>query len=184
MKLSDARALIATAVPGPGGIWADLGAGEGTFTRALAELLGPSGRIYAVDRDPGALVALRRETATMRNVIPFVADFSSLFELPGLGSTPLDGMLLANSLHFIAGANMVLARLVERLRPGGRAVFVEYDRPDPNRWVPYPIPPARLSDLAFHTGLSTPTIVATRSSTYGGDVYVAWAERLAVQRGN
>ena len=35
----------------PGGSWADIGAGEGAFTLALADLLGPGGRILAVDRD-------------------------------------------------------------------------------------------------------------------------------------
>ena len=35
----------------PGGTWADIGAGEGAFTLALADLLGPGGRIVAVDRD-------------------------------------------------------------------------------------------------------------------------------------
>ena len=34
-----------------GGTWADIGAGEGAFTLALADLLGPGGRIVAVDRD-------------------------------------------------------------------------------------------------------------------------------------
>jgi hypothetical protein len=32
-------------VPEPGGVWADLGSGEGAFTLALADLLGPGGRI-------------------------------------------------------------------------------------------------------------------------------------------
>ena len=38
-----------------GGTWADLGAGTGAFTLALAELVGPSGEVIAVDRDRGAL---------------------------------------------------------------------------------------------------------------------------------
>ena len=58
MNARDARALIAPAVDGPGGIWADLGAGTGTFTRALAGLLGPDCTIYAVDRDPHSVAEL------------------------------------------------------------------------------------------------------------------------------
>jgi ubiquinone/menaquinone biosynthesis C-methylase UbiE len=147
--------LIRAAIPKHGGTWADLGAGEGTFSRALAELLGPDSRIYAVDSDASALAALDRWPGAVRpNVIPVVADFSRPFELPGLRGTPLDGILLANALHFIRDADEVLARLVAQVRPGGRVVFVEYDRRAPSRWVPYPI---------------------------GGDLYVAVAERAEKQ---
>jgi ubiquinone/menaquinone biosynthesis C-methylase UbiE len=180
VNVNDAKALIASAIPERGGTWADLGAGEGTFTRALAELLGPNGRLYAVDRDANALAALERETARTPNVIPVVADFSRPFDLPGLNGAQLDGMLFANALHFIRDVNEVLARLVTLLRSGGRVVFVEYDRRGPNPWVPYPIPAARLPALTSFAGLSTPTITATRASTYGGDLYVATAERVVV----
>jgi len=46
------------AVAGQDGAWADLGAGEGTFTRALSEILGAASRIYAVDRDRAAVAEL------------------------------------------------------------------------------------------------------------------------------
>ena len=51
MRAHDAAALIRSAVTEPGGKWADLGAGTGTFSRALATLLGPAGTVYAVDHD-------------------------------------------------------------------------------------------------------------------------------------
>jgi ubiquinone/menaquinone biosynthesis C-methylase UbiE len=50
MDHREMMALIRPAVPGEGGSWADLGAGAGNFTRALGNLLGPKGTIYAVDR--------------------------------------------------------------------------------------------------------------------------------------
>ena len=65
MEIHDAAALIAGALPPrrPGAaeptLWADLGAGTGTFTSALAWLLGQGATVLAVDRDPGALGALR-----------------------------------------------------------------------------------------------------------------------------
>lgn len=179
MNTGDAAALIARAIPGRGGTWADLGAGEGTFTRALAELLGPDSTIYAVDRDAGAVAAIERWSPTAKaNVIPVAADFTRPFELPGLDESLLDGMLLANALHFVRDAVVVLARLAAMVKPGGRIVFVEYDRRASSRWVPYPIPVARLPALAASAGLSTPTIMATRPSDYGGEIYVAVAERL------
>ena len=55
--------LLSAAVEA-GGTWADIGAGSGAFTLALAELLGPRGRIFAVDRDAGGLRAM--ESAVRR----------------------------------------------------------------------------------------------------------------------
>ena len=178
MNVQAAAALIADAIPKRESTWADLGAGEGTFTQALAGLLGPNSRIYAVDRDAGAVAAVERwAAATKANVITVSADFTRPFQLPARADPQLDGMLFANSLHFVRDADAVLARLATWVRPGGRVVFVEYDRRGPNRWVPYPISAARLPALAAAAGLSTPIITARRASDYGGDLYVAAAER-------
>jgi precorrin-6B methylase 2 len=43
----------------PGGRWADLGAGEGAFTLALADLLGPGAHITAIDKDERALKSIK-----------------------------------------------------------------------------------------------------------------------------
>jgi ubiquinone/menaquinone biosynthesis C-methylase UbiE len=175
----EAVALIAAAVPHGAVTWADLGAGDGTFTRALVELLGPGARIYAVDRDARALAVLRRWAAREgANVIALEGDFTGSLELPRLGDARLDGLLLANTLHFIRDADVVLARLAALVRPGGRVVIVEYDRRAANRWVPYPISVERLPALAAAAGLSTPAITATRPSAFGGMLYVAAADRL------
>src|SRR5256885_16083795 len=58
LKHADLVALIEAGVGERGGSWADLGAGEGAFTLALSDLLGPDAHIVAVDRDAGALRAL------------------------------------------------------------------------------------------------------------------------------
>lgn len=181
MNTRDAIALISGAMPEhPGRVWADFGAGDGTFTRALVELLGSDAQVYAVDRDATALASIDQWPTSLRaNVIPVVADLSQQFELSGLGQTPLDGALFANALHFIRNAEDVLARLVARVRRGGRVVIVEYDRRGPSRWVPYPIPSERLPALAAAAGLAPPIIITTRPSAYGGDLYVAAADRAA-----
>jgi SAM-dependent methyltransferase len=178
MDTRDAVALIAAAVPKHGGrVWADFGAGDGTFTRALVELLGSGCRVYAVDRDATALAAIDQwPTAVRADVIPVVADLSRPFALPALGETLLDGALFANTLHFIRHAEDVLARLVSLVKPGGRVVLVEYDRRAPSRWVPYPIPSTRLPTLAASAGLSPPVITTTRPSAFGGELYVAAAD--------
>jgi len=179
MDPRDAATLIRAAIPRPGGAWADLGAGDGTFTRALVTLVGADATIFAVERDAQALTELDRwAKAEAANVIPVAADFTAPFDLPGLDGAGLDGMLLANALHFVRDAGPVLAGLTARLRPGARLVLVEYDRRRASRWVPYPIPITRLPELAAAAGLTTPVVTATRPSAYGGLLYVAATDRL------
>jgi ubiquinone/menaquinone biosynthesis C-methylase UbiE len=170
----DAAELIADAVGESGSAWADIGAGTGTFTRALRSLLPRGGRIYALDNDPQAITELRQ---LGDGVIPVEADFSRQVAWPGASVPPLDGMLLANALHFVRDAEGVLRRLVRLVRPGGRVVVVEYDRRAANPWVPYPIRSDRWPGLARAAGLTNARITARTPSKYAGDLYVAVADR-------
>lgn len=170
----------AAVVGAPGSVWADLGAGTGTFTRALAQLLGAHATIYAVDEDAAAVAALRTLSLSSHDarVVPIGANFAHLLDLPGLNSsTPLDGILLANALHFVRDAAAVLTHLVQRLRSNGRVVVVEYDRREASRWVPYPIPAAHWPVLAARAGLRDATITASRPSEYAGYLYVGAASK-------
>ena len=156
----------------------DVGAGDGTFTRALVQLLGAQSEIYAVDVDANALARLGQwATREGASVIPVVADFTREFGLPGRAQRPLDGILAANALHFVPDPATVLAQLVRRLRPGGRVVLIEYHRRRATRWVPYPIDKERLPGIAAQAGLTSPTIEGTRPSMYGGELYVAAMDR-------
>jgi SAM-dependent methyltransferase len=130
------RAAVEAA--GGGGTWADIGAGEGAFTLALADLLGPGGRIVAVDRDRRALEAnaeavRARFPATVLTTL--VADLTRSLDLP-----ELDGLVAANSLHYVARERQVdvVRGLAAHLRPGGRFVVVEYDADRGNPYVPHP----------------------------------------------
>jgi SAM-dependent methyltransferase len=182
MKISDAVELIEDAVGGGVGTWADLGAGTGTFTRALTIVLGAGSTVYAVDEDARAMGALRELASPRsgdRRVIVVRADFTRPLELPGLkrDGARLDGILLANALHFVRDPERVLSALVENLRPGGRVVVVEYDRRDASQWVPFPIPAARWPGLAESAGLTEPAITASRPSSYAGILYAGVATR-------
>ena len=177
MQDRDAIALISAAVTKPGGVWADLGAGSGMFTRALATLLGPPGTVYAVDSDPGALRELDRSvaaTAPGATVRTIIGDFTGPIDLP-----PLDGVLVANALHYVPYADQptVMGRIASLLTDGAPIVVVEYDRRHANQWVPYPITPATLTELARDAGLSMPTLLGTRPSRYSGAMYSAVVRR-------
>src|SRR3954470_13673144 len=126
MEVRDAARLIAPAVAA-GGVWAELGAGTGRFTMALAQLLGPGGRVYAVEREERSARAL--DTVARSNdeqaVITVVrADFTRALELPRV-----NGALLANALHFVADEKQapLLARIALGLALGGVLLIVEYD---------------------------------------------------------
>src|SRR5215212_4141255 len=99
MHQSEMVTLIRGGVPGLGGVWADLGAGTGNFSWALAALIGPQATIYAIDRDAKAIRQLHQRIAQNHpgaTIIPQQADFAHTLALP-----PLDGVLMANALHFI-----------------------------------------------------------------------------------
>ena len=169
MHQRDAVALIASAVQDHRGPWADLGAGDGTFTRALATLLGPEDRVYAVDRDASAVRTLRDLSRELPSVVAIESDIASALALP----EPLSGMLLANVLHFLPDPSRVLAALVPLLKPDGRVVIIEYDRREASRWVPFPVPMNALPAVVESAGLTAPKIIATRPSRYQGTLYVA-----------
>lgn len=180
MDVNDAVALIRDAVGvGTIGVWADLGAGTGTFTRALARILDAGSTIYAVEHDASAVAALRKlASESPTRVIPVRADFTRQLELPGLGDALLDGILLANSLHFVRDAEHVLMQLAQSVRVGGRVVVVEYDRRARSRWVPYPIDALHWPQLAAAAGLADAAVTATRPSAYAGVLYAGAATRV------
>lgn len=129
--------LLQGGVPQPDGVWADLGSGSGAFTLALAELIGSTGTIHSVDRDAAAL---REQARVMRARFPGVtvqyitADFTRPLDLP-----PLDGIVMANALHFVRYKDDVLRQIRSYLKPGGRFILVEYNADQGNTWVPYPL---------------------------------------------
>lgn len=103
-------------------------------------------------------------------------------ELPELGDIKLDGVVLANALHFVRDADVVLSRLAGSIKPGGMVVIIEYDRRVASQWVPYPIPLARLPMLAQAAGLSTPEVTTTRPSAQPNrdtGASCIWSSRLA-----
>ncbi|MBP8824437.1 MAG: class I SAM-dependent methyltransferase, partial [Flavobacteriales bacterium] len=89
--------------------WLELGCGTGTFTRALAELLPTDSTITAVDRNEAALRALPAMHHGVR-INAMNADAED--PLPG----PVDGVLLANVLHFVEDKETLLARIAEVAR--------------------------------------------------------------------
>ncbi|MFL5735260.1 MAG: class I SAM-dependent methyltransferase [Chloroflexia bacterium] len=163
--------LLRGGIPAPGGTWADLGSGAGAFTLALADLLGPSATIYSVDRDRGAL---REQEGAMHSRFPLTtvhyvtADFTRPLDLP-----PLDGMVMANSLHFVRNKEPVVRAVLDYLRPGGRWILVEYNADRGNPWVPHPLSYGTWEALARKAGFVDTHLLATVPSRFLGEIFSA-----------
>lgn len=168
MDHADLVALLRPGVTARGGRWADLGAGEGAFTRVLSELVGPEAHLIAVDKDARALRAIGDGVETR------VADFTKPLDLHDL-----DGVVMANSLHFVRDKRPVLAAVREMLKPGAPLIVVEYATDRGNPWVPHPFSFDTWKRLAAEAGLAGAVLLATVPSRYFGAMYSALARRPA-----
>jgi len=171
MNHQDHVNLIRDGIPSEGETWADFGSGRGAFTLALAECLGSEGFIYSIDRDNGAL---RRQVKAMDKQFPGMkvkyipADFTRLLDLP-----PLDGIVMANALHFVADKLPIVERILGYLKPAGRLIMVEYNIDKGNRWVPHPMTYNTWETLAEKAGFTETTLLKTRPSSFLGEFFSA-----------
>ena len=138
--------------------WADLGCGAGLFSRALAALLPEGSSVYCFDKeaqrihsDPLAGVTIEFQLLDFENNLPDV--------------NQLDGIMMANSLHYIKDQQALLERLAGLLMPGGRFIIIEYDMERGNPWVPYPVSFEKLKRLMNST--SQVRRIGERESLYG-----------------
>ena len=171
MKISEAIALIQNPLLEQNRIqsWCDLGCGTGTFTKALAQSLVSGSTIHAVNLDPKALASIPDEDhgIVIRKVL---ADLRS----PGLRLPSVDGILMANSLHFIQDQHLFLKKL---LPITDCFLIVEYERSKPSPWGPYPVGFEKLRDLFNESGVQRVEKMGTRRSRFGGTIYSAFVQR-------
>lgn len=171
MDHSDHVNLLRDGIPDKGGVWADLGSGAGAFTLALADLLGPTATIYSVDKDARRL---KSQQGTMEswfsdNTVHYLnEDISKQLDMP-----PLDGLVMANSLHFFKNKEPVLALVYSYLKPLGRLIMVEYDVDKGNRWVPYPFSYDEWSRIAARNGFIETKLLLRRRSRFLNAIYAA-----------
>ena len=140
--------------------WADLGCGRGTFTKALADLLGEGSSLFAIDTDEAALRTLPHSFGGVK-IETERADF-----VQDAWPDQLDGILMANSLHFVADQKVFMDRLRQHLKPNGKLILVEYDTDQANPWVPYPRTFAGWQALLLEAGFRQVSEIARRTSRY------------------
>lgn len=155
----------------PGGVWADVGSGTGAFTLALAELIGPTGELHSIERDEYAVRQQQRafhDRFSNRRIHYHIADFTRPIDLP-----VLNGLVVANALHFYREPLPIVQALKVHLKPGGRFIVVEYNVEQGNTAVPYPISYERWIDLAKAAGWAQTRLLATRPSRFLKEIYSA-----------
>ena len=114
-------------------VWADLGSGSGLFTHALASLLSPHSRVYAVDKN----IKLFEKWSNANEVN--IINWQRNFENDDIDIRELDGILMANSFHFVFNKIEFIKKLKPLFKQEECFIIVEYDMDSPNPWVPYPV---------------------------------------------
>ena len=113
----------------PGMKVADIGAGTGYYSWRMAQRVGKSGRVLAVDVQPQMIVLLDREmkrrgVANVKSILGTDID-------PKLPEASVDLALMVDVYHELEHPYEILSAIVRSLKPGGRVVFVEYRGEDP-----------------------------------------------------
>lgn len=115
--------IEALAIP-EGARVADLGAGGGYFTFRLANAVGPTGTVYAVDIDAGMLsyIAERAERLGYGNIITILAADDD----PRLPDDGVDVLFSSNAFHHLDGRPAYFRNARRYLRPGARVAIIDY----------------------------------------------------------
>jgi SAM-dependent methyltransferase len=124
----------------PGMSVADVGAGKGELTVALAAEVGPSGRVYSTEIDPESLDQIRAAVAAAR--LANVTVVQAQARETGLPASCCEAIVLRRVYHHLTDPAATNASLLHALRPGG--VLAVIDFPPLLSWL-WPWPPAGVS---------------------------------------
>jgi ubiquinone/menaquinone biosynthesis C-methylase UbiE len=113
----------------PGDNVADIGSGTGAFSLPFAKAVAPSGKVYAVDIDPGLLdyIAQKAKKENVANIQTVKGEFSD----PKLPNHDVDLAFFHDVLHHIQNRQAYLKALGTYIKPTGRIALIEMNRDDP-----------------------------------------------------
>jgi predicted methyltransferase len=133
-RVGEAADVIRIAGVKPGMAVADIGTGTGYYVMKLAPIVGPTGRVFAQDVSLSALGQVRRRAgaAGFTNV-RYVRGGQASARLP---AASVDVALMVHMYHEIEQPYLLLDRLRRSLKPGGRIVVVDLDRPAQQHGMP------------------------------------------------
>ncbi|MEO8385984.1 MAG: methyltransferase domain-containing protein [Betaproteobacteria bacterium] len=114
----------------PGMVVADIGAGSGYHSRRMADAVGKTGKVYAVDVQP-QMVQMLSEIARDERFSNVKAILSAVDDVR-LPADSVDLAIMVDVYHELEFPLEVLQSIVRSLKPGGRVAFVEYRAEDAN----------------------------------------------------
>jgi predicted methyltransferase len=102
---------------------ADVGCHEGYITIKLSAVVGPTGRVYAVDVEQSKLDKLQAilTKRSITNVEPVKGDYDN----PRLPLNSLDGVIILDTYHEMDDHAEILQHVKSALKPEGRLVLCE-----------------------------------------------------------
>jgi ubiquinone/menaquinone biosynthesis C-methylase UbiE len=108
----------------PGTIVADIGAGDGNYAFAAAQIVGPSGKVFATEIDEDKLANLRSEVTKrhLTNVIVLESKDADT----NLPPECCDAIFLRRVYHHLTKPAEFDAALIHSLKPGGRLAIIEF----------------------------------------------------------
>ncbi|MCA9320177.1 MAG: methyltransferase domain-containing protein [Planctomycetes bacterium] len=111
---------------GQGFVVADVGCGTGLFEALLSDLVGPLGKVIALDISPKFVkhVTERMKKENIENVEVRQCAADSV----GLPTASVDTIFVCDTYHHFEAPAQSLASMMRALRPGGRLVVVDFER--------------------------------------------------------
>ena len=122
---SDAARLVTALKLDAGQTVADIGAGRGQLTVALAREVGPSGRIYATELDSARLRDIRQaaDSAGLENV-SIIEAHATRTNLP---ERCCDALVLRRVYHHFDNPQVMNASMRQSLKPGGLLAVIDFE---------------------------------------------------------
>jgi ubiquinone/menaquinone biosynthesis C-methylase UbiE len=114
----------------PGQTIADLGAGSGYYSFRIAPLVGPAGKVLAIDIEPRMLEAIAERAR--REHVGNVATVHSSAQDPNLAPGSVDLLFMVDVYHELEYPYEMMTKVRAALKRGGRVALVEYRGEDPD----------------------------------------------------
>lgn len=127
-ELIDLRAVLERVGVEPGMTIAELGSGTGFFSLLCADMVGETGRVYAVDVLKTALAAVMREARKQnyKNIVPVWSNLEVFRGAKQIQDASVDLALVINTLFQSTNQPAFLKESVRMVRPGGKMVIVDW----------------------------------------------------------
>ena len=107
----------------PGMSVADIGCHEGYLSMKLSDVVGPTGKVLAVDVEQYKLSRLDRRLKDQK--IKNVRTILGAYDNPKLPLNSLDAVVILDAYHEMDEYEKILEHVYRALKPGGRLVLVE-----------------------------------------------------------